>query len=656
MSKNSLLALAALTIKSAQSKLDVVSLGNLHTMINDTSINKANIGAFFLATGASPDAALFLICHSIIENPGDIWAINDLGVYYRNTMDYERSLQCFLYANTLDTGKNTAINTNIGWASAYYGDFDAANKYFNKALSVNQNFQSANEGEATVAYARGDIKALFQCLAKEIKYIGGGGSGGGPSGTFASTCGGVYSQNNAENGGNPSSDPGNDHTFDNSSPDDAPDAPPGADVDDIMFPKFRKAFVSKPEDIAQGFKTGTEQGTAAMHHMKSRVAQLIQMQKGLKPLGQKPYTDAEGYLIYPTNFEKYVDLLAPIDELLGNRLAWYRGKLSVKLKALNKDVSHHDADMVKQYLNALAACNDDGACERRVKCDWLPRLYGSKNNDLDVIARMWDDYYKKVFGAIQWYVDATGPLISHVHQQGWNQFLNARRQYRVRVAIIGAYSMWTMALGEILTDMCAVIKLPTPDCPPIEMRGVSAPNPFSKKPKHIKEFEGKCYNMKFDCGIGGIEENCHTTKFFIGIGPAKLFLEHVDDPIYAQNHEYANKVGGTLSADMMIGLNSDNEYKEMGLDPEEQFAGAKAGIDAKVEGTLWLQFNANNQITGVGVEGSASAEAGFSGEVKGGAKVEANSSVGIEGTKSWQLVASQNGWVGNPGTVKVKTN
>jgi hypothetical protein len=126
---------------------------------------------------------------------------------------------------------------------------------------------------------------------------------------------------------------------------------------------------------------------------------------------------------------------------------------------------------------------------------------------------------------------------------------------------------------------------------------VNAPDPFSKKPKHIKEYEGPCYDQTYPLGFGGIEETCHSSKFYIGGGPFKAFYEHMNDPIAAQNNNYTHKIGTDIS------VSKDVDIVKFGDKP---VVSASAGVEGKLE----AQFNDNWQLTGGSSSVGASADIG----------------------------------------------
>jgi hypothetical protein len=236
-------------------------------------------------------------------------------------------------------------------------------------------------------------------------------------------------------------------------------------------------------------------------------------------------------------------------------------------------------------------------------CKSLPKMYHSKQNDLDVIARAWDDYYNQIATTIQWFIDATAPFISRVHDEDWNTYLNTERELEVREAILGAYGDWDYCLESITSPVVFYIQQPAPACAPVEVAGITPPDPFSKKPKHIKEFEGPCYDMKFNTfGVGlSAEETCHATTFSLEAGPLKLFYTHVNDPIYAENNGYTNKAGVDIS------VSKDLDIVKVGKGKNEK---AILSGSAGVEGKVSLDFDQNWQFTGGTSSVGASANIG----------------------------------------------
>lgn len=603
LTNNNIKAIAAEELSKAKSKLNAVSLATLNHMLSDSKINAAGTGVFILCTGGNKYAGLYLICSAIIRNPHDLWAANDLGVYYRDQFNYQRALQCYQYANTLDSAKSPVINTNIGWAATYYGDFTTGMKYFEKALALDKNINSANEGEAMIAYAKGDYSALLKCLGKEVKLWGGAGfADDGPSEAFSTSSTTAISKNNMQNALNNNSDPDSDHTFDNADPDgNGQDPPPGADVNAINYRNFKRIFVSD----ASGITTATGEYVLQLNQAKAdllaRSNRVKQELSHLKPLTQQPYRDDEGNVIIPNRFGKFVGMMVPVRDLFARKLAWYKKNYEKKLEGFRTSVFYHDLDLVKPYYAALGACPEKPArshdqCVYEVNCTWWPIFHKSKNNDLDDIAFMWNEYYNHVFQSIQWFINATAPLISRVHEEGWNTYLNDDRELLVRRAIVEAYGEWDLALSDIVTVVIPYCRAPKTQCQPVNLPLVNAPDPFSKRPKHIKEFEGPCYDQTYGFGIG-VEETCHSSKFFVGGGPFKVFYQHMNDPIAAENNNYTHKFGADISVSKDIDI--------VKID-DKSLLKASAGVEGKIE----AQFNDNWEFTGGSSSVGASADIG----------------------------------------------
>lgn len=214
-------------------------------------------------------------------------------------------------------------------------------------------------------------------------------------------------------------------------------------------------------------------------------------------------------------------------------------------------------DMMAQYVKELGDCPcncSDDPCQRRcdlcrqqVSCKWVPAFYTECNENIESSTRMWNKYWDNVYNTIQWYINVTNPLIRKVHDTGWNNYLNNERIVYIKTAVLTAYSDWASEVIAIPVDPFAGQSV---SCPPVEMAGITPPNPFSKKPKHIKVYEEKCDDVPY--GVPGftIISNCHYMKFAVEgkIGPVKAGLSYttVTDKDYAENHGYTHSFGGSF--------------------------------------------------------------------------------------------------------------
>jgi tetratricopeptide (TPR) repeat protein len=183
-----LVALAQKRLAEVQGYLDPDMRKYLDEMAKNTHSNIAGAGILASTFGLPKYVGDYLICKGVLRNPTNLWAINDLGISFRQSHQYKEAAQCFLYALQFEKS-SMVLNTNAGWASAYYGDLNAAKNYFQQAVNVKQDLSPAMEGLATVNYQLGDSGSLKNCLKQELMFMSAGGAG--PSMEFASVCGGV---------------------------------------------------------------------------------------------------------------------------------------------------------------------------------------------------------------------------------------------------------------------------------------------------------------------------------------------------------------------------------------------------------------------------------------------------------------------------------
>jgi tetratricopeptide (TPR) repeat protein len=656
LSQKTLVQMAQLEANKIKPNLTYNEKDTINLLMKDSTVNLSNIGVFVISSGGAKNPGAYLICQGVIRRPNIKWTANDLGVLFRDMGLQEQALQCFLYAGSLDSsGKSVVINTNIAWAAAYYGDFETAHKYFDKALAVDENFSSALEGEAILAFQEGNIAALFQALAKQIKYMGMGGDGdanstGGPSDEFTSTCTNAASQNGQSN---------NDNSSNSSADDDEPDqdAPPTADVEPVTYPFYKPVFINNSKDLLTASPKAIKLIQSYYAKQKTYEAELQQKLSSLKPLDQRPYRDDEGELVHPNKFSKYVELIAHVRAELQLNTAEDESAYTIKMNNYLKTLPPHDQDLISMYAKEMAKCDnakDEGKCKQEVNCIWIPKMINSKNSDIEAAYHIWNEYYKKIRQDIQDYLDVTKTFIQRVHAEGWNEYLNLQREIDVRMPTLKAYNLWCSAVVSLAsTPLLGAIQQTPPACPMIDINGMDAPDPTSyKKPKHIKEYEGFCYNHPYELGgIGGIISTCHTTTFFVGHGPLKAFYERVDDPIYAENNEYVKKGGVTVGVSKWLGLSNEEEVEEH---KDLHIPEVDLGVKVKAEATGWLKFDAEGNCSGAGLEAAAEAEAGA--EVKdtnSGVKFEKTTApVGVEVSKDWEVVAGQGQVIGSPLSVK----
>ena len=674
LKRASTIAFAQATLKSVSPKLDIIMKGRLDKLAKDSTLNVAGTGLFYLSLGLSPrGATAYLICKGILLHPGDPYAINALGVYCRDNNDLANALKLFLYADALlpDSIKSPYIYANIGWASFYYGDFAAGKKYFDKSITISSEFMPALEGEAMIAYAKGDIKALYECLGKELManiksgHLGNAGGGGnnnsGPSDFLTDIASIEYIQSVQDFDNQP--DPTQDHSFDNyavEEPDDGADD--GVDVSYKV--EAKPIFNVTPKTLDQAKAEAGKFLQKAVKIMAPMAKNLTQQLSGLTPLASVTTMDKFGTITFSKSYRKYVDIIAEIHQLFDRRVYWFSKKYDEEFHLFPLKENTAMQDKIMLYFKALGECAKDHdcsglvgdasirceaaleKCENEAACKWYPILYGECNSDIEVSARIWNKYWDNIFNTIQWYINATNPLIRKVHDAGWNSYLNNERATYIRQAILSAYCRWAGEVMAIPEDPFA--NKPMPSCP-VEVRGVNPPDPFSKKPKHIKEFaDPNCKDMDFPIGIlGTITENCHYTKFTIGpkIGPIQLgftyttnkdvFTGKVKDDIYSRNNDFDHGYGATagiaykfddvVEVDASVGgtVNYNDKGQATGYTGSAEGGGVMDFGIAKLGGkaSRTYQFDSEGNVTGYSNSVTASGSIGGNASIEGSGNV-----------------------------------
>jgi tetratricopeptide (TPR) repeat protein len=603
------------------STVDMMTKQNFNKLAKDTTVNVAGTGIFYLSMGLPTDASGYLIAKGVLLHPSDPYAVSGLGVYYRDANTPDRALQCFFYANKMlpDSLKSPYVYANIAWASAYYGDFSTAKTYFEKALTLSSSFQPALEGEATLAYAKGDIKALFACLAKELlamtKTAGGGsGGGGGPSGDFTSTCGGAGATERMNDAGSGTkSDPSDDHTFDGlGDDDDGPDQdpPPGGDV---TYPEiFKPVFVNNIRDVINAIDPGKRaliKGGQILGDLKNKYIGIKARFYGVS------YFDEHGDLRHDRDYTKFANLHGQINMQFESRVSYH-------IDEFEKDFTNYFQQVKNGYIdrmNQIAACKNDECL-----CIAYNQVYTEGNNFLNNGATLWEKMFDKVHSDMEWYLKNDAAFITRVHDPKCNEALNVTRELKIRAAILRTYGRWFDILGAL--EGYSALSQITVKCPPVKMGMMGNPDPFSKRPKHIKEFPDKnCKDIEFPIGIlGTITENCQYTKFTIGpkFGSVQLGLSYttnkdaltgqVKDPINSQNnnfdHSYSASVGvGTKFGDIIevsatgtIGASYGNDGKATGYTSGIEGASAVDFGVAKLGGkaSRTCQWDTDFNVTG----------------------------------------------------------
>jgi hypothetical protein len=541
---NVIISLATAKYKEASDKLawDPFTKTQLDKMILDTSINLAGTGVLMLLGGMPKYPSEYLICKAVLMPNPTQWAINDLGILLRDDNKNMEALQCFFYAEQMDN-ESIVIKTNIGWASAYYGDFSTAKKYFNLVLAKNANFSSALEGLALIAYQEGNTAALFQALAKQISGLGGGGgdsdddddTGDGPSPAFTSFCGGVQMDQQMQNAGKPSEDnPNDNHTYDNNSPQDdsQQDPPPTANSTPPDYPDAKPIFITQLQDLLTVGIQVVRFNNLLIQENKKWPADLTQKLQSLPSLRPTP-TYENGGVVIPNSYEKFYSLFHGVHLLFEQRVKWITAQLKAAMDPYLAKIPIRDLNLLQDYDAALGTCHapDETAqkkCLNQVNCSWIPRLRGAKNADVEGAANIWNKYFDKLIDNIHWYTHSSDPFIKRVHQQGWNEYMNMLREWDVRRAVLDLYSSWGDAMIAVNNngDIAGLGCQPLPDCS-VSMGSMGGADPYKKKIGKIKTFVDPCHSRPYkdDYKVIVFEGDCTKTKITVNAGKLKAYGE-----------------------------------------------------------------------------------------------------------------------------------
>jgi tetratricopeptide (TPR) repeat protein len=635
-SRQAIVALASALLQDLDKKIDTLSRFQLNQVVLDTNCNLEATGVFMLAGGFSKYPSEYLIAKAVLRNPGNQWASNDLGLIFRDEQKNDKALQCFYYAEQLDP-KSIVIKANVGWAAFYLGDYETAKTYFNKAIAISDNFTSAWEGLGYIAYQEGDIQTLFKCLTKQLTGMGGGGTG--PSPSFSSFCGGVQMDQDMQNNGNLSQDPSKNHTYDQQgNNDDAQQDPPATgDEESPTYPSFKPVFVTDVPSLVQVAPRATQYMKKAYdleaegaRDLKNRISQL-------PSLHQTAYVNDYGERIVPYSYEKYYSLFHNVHLLFEDRIKWILGKLDDEMKEFLLKIPRQDQDLFSNYMKAMAPCQDREnrqQCIDQVNCEWIPRLRGSKNSDIEGVARIWNKYFDQLVDNIHWYTQSTSEYIRRVHQPGWNEYMNKSREWDVRAAVLRFYARWCSSLPQLNTAVAIAACQAVPNCfTKMPTMGDGA-DPYKKKIGKLKTFAGPCYiePSSADLGFVTFERNCDHIKFGIGAPNAKAIFEKDFSRKFVEDDTY--KIG------LQIGVSKK-------FSAEESVKGfGKAGVDAKLgaDVTFYSKYNSDFQKMGNGIDVTLSASASTSAELT----VEGGSSSKWVNTVTEQANDAANKYTVNP--------
>lgn len=557
--QNEIIAFATAMLPKAAAGMQFIDMflkQQADKIADDTTANAHGTGMLLMAMGFPKYIVQYLVCKGVLRNPANPWAVNDLGIIFRNEKQYKQAIQCLKYA----AGFNDSliiIKTNLAWATAYYGDFTNAKKYFDEVLKLDENFGPALEGNAMVAYQQGNTQALFAALAKQIKRIGGGGAG--PSQEMTNLCGGVImdEQTNGMGKKQNQSDPTKNNTYDNNNGEDGEnqDPPPTAGSEPVNVPSLDIIFAKSKNDVAAKAaktKTYTDLINQKIAESQSRVTNLGSKLSRLAPA---PYMDDQGNQVTPYSYEKFYTLFHQVHIEFEKRASFLYKNFDEEINNLSTGDAAQALSFWNGYYAELKSVKDEPDMIA-FKCKWGPKALGLSNIFFTGACDLFAKHYKKLAEQINWYVSASTPFIKRVHKPDWNDYMNAIRQDDVRHAILLTYEKWLVLQNMAYGVMPLSVAYPDVVCQ-TEVREIEAtgPDPKNVPLKKLHTYPDYCDPKEppsgFDAGFAGIESNCDHFKVYVklpltgtpfGVG---AFAEKIYNKKFKEGDVY--RLGGTFA-------------------------------------------------------------------------------------------------------------
>ncbi|OQP57688.1 hypothetical protein A3860_08635 [Niastella vici] len=580
LDKTAIVQLAAGLQAQVKPAIDGVLLHELEIAFakpgGDTSA--AATGMMWWIAGNNNAAAIWLLTLGIQKN-ADSWYVNNLGVILKSKGLYDKAFQCFVYADKNRQPLSAIVKTNMGWTAAYYGDFEAAKKYFTDALKLSNDHDGALEGLATIAYVEGDSKSLMNYLFKRIKCNSGGGNA---SQQIAPGMIDVIeeSYNTADVR---KADPFENHLFDNNNENDNQPNPGGGANMLPQMPALTAYFSYDAFGLYEHMDDIRQLKQEILLEQKKAATAISREQAALPAWKKEPYRDEQGDLIIPYNYEPEYKLFQRVTLEFNKRDIWIGKKMIKEEMAFNNTIRM--GDQLTKMINACA-----GQAGSDCMCRWAKPNLAVVNSDYSGYFGFWSRLFKQWLDNVNWYIASTSPFIKRVHHPQLNTWLNHKRQVEVQNYLMTKYSAWLDDClrigGEV--DILHISK-PCVDNPPvISIAAADAINPPLKK---LQTWPEKCNvptgNYDFNKAPAGIIMTCDELKLRFG-------ALHIDTKFGEKESQDVTKIyiGKKLEKSASKDVNiSGHTVGELGL-------GAEVSLDA------FITFQ-NGHVTNYGVEGSA---------------------------------------------------
>jgi tetratricopeptide (TPR) repeat protein len=572
-------------LRELKAKLDVV-------FVKAKAPNEiANLGmAMYLGRTKDNDetaAALYAITSAALKAPaGGVFASN-FGVMLKDIGAYEDSLPVLLYAEK-HLPQSATVQTNLGWTTAYLGDFFTAKAHFQKAINLDAYDARAYEGMGLLFRVEGNLSEASKYLRLSLR--------SGFSGVAARNLTLIEGKADAVIATNPET----------ANADDIP----GMRLSDVQVFPYPDAEVSSGsaagklqfQDTPDSFSFSIAR--VYQGHMKNEFLQydsqkkaefkaaneaLYQAQKELDPLRPPPIRSGNS-ITYPRSYEPEVFALVDLDHIFSRRHLLRAAKFAKRFQTqIHLPVVDKFFALEKQFEAEYRGCNRNNACQDaakrkvcRARVDNIKSVNGSFQS-------LWANYVQEDRADLQRYFDYATPWLREIKNQKLNRYMNMRREFLIKAADaaeeVGVWGIWEADVNNNWSPDCGT------DPPP-----ANSGNFLRNKLSVFVEPYGTCHvpTGKVGGGVGvisaSIEATCDSLKVEFGVagivGSAETkFGDKESDDVTTFRIGTGLKAGATLQVgDVELG-----------------------NVEVGAKGSFYISTQ-NGNVVDHGVEGSAKAE------------------------------------------------
>ncbi|WP_428330571.1 hypothetical protein [Mucilaginibacter sp.] len=609
-----ILAYAQAMVTAAIPKMNLLNpmlKRSIDDVLKDSTITAQAQGMEMLATGAPLPVVQYMVAKGVLKQPSNPWAANALGVIMRADNRYKEAIQCFKYAYWINPCM--LIKCNLAWAIAYYGDFITAKRYFHEVLNIVPHYNSAWEGLGMIAYQQGDTATLFQCLAAQLNVTDLGGPDDGPSDSFVSFCGGVKMDQDMANVGK-SQDystppPAGD---DNEGGDEGnQDPPPTAGSEYPTFPSMGGIFAQNIEDLQNKLKGAASFRQSILDAKKKSQDNEKAAFNNLSKMDERPYTDDQGMKVTPFHYSKFVTEFHGVQAEFAGRVGYVMKQYYDNQQKLINSMAANGIAFYNDYITATKQCTGkDTMCEHNIICEFKQKSRALLGSELTGASTGFTTAFMQLKDQIDWYIDATSPIIKRMHKPDWNHYLNATRRDDINQAVLNIYDNWVVIQTVICSpELLSMMHAPTAcisELRSINDAGASAQGPKPTETK-LKKYEtppapcDKMFNMDKNYTYANIHRDCDGTR--VAVYPIVAHAGGSVDagPLHGSAEAIArlgfvmqtiNKTGqtrvgttGNISAEVSLGVGV-KDGDQLTQSNASAGAGASAKVDLNYDSTI----------------------------------------------------------------------